>query len=153
MEKNGFPKENVTKDTKDGTPQGGVISPLLANIALDGLERDIRKKVLEEIGVKRGRSLTVIRYAHDVVILHPDLQVVESCQETVRGFLAGIKLKMNVEKTTIIHSYMCHNGNVPGLNYLGFNIRQYRVSKYRRGKLKNEYKTLIKPQKEGVTRY
>jgi RNA-directed DNA polymerase len=66
--------------TSEGTPQGGVISPLLANIALHGMEERI-KQVAESLpGNKRNNrwSLSLIRYADDFVILHENLTVVGS---------------------------------------------------------------------------
>jgi RNA-directed DNA polymerase len=64
--------------TSEGTPQGGVISPLLANIALHGMEERI-KQVAETLPGKKAHnceSLSLIRYADDFVILHEDLTVV-----------------------------------------------------------------------------
>lgn len=151
IEREGFLK--TTSESREGTPQGGVISPLLVNIALDGLEQEIRKRVVSKIGVKKARSLTVVRYADDMLVLHSDLQVVEFCHKVIKVFLLGMNLELNPDKTAIRHSYLSHKGKTPGVNYLGFNIRQYGVGKYRRGKLKNPYKTLIKPQKQAVTRH
>jgi len=70
--------------TSLGTPQGGVISPLLANIALHGMEERI-KQVAETLPFKgyskaqKREALSLIRYADDFVILHEDLTVVQRC--------------------------------------------------------------------------
>ncbi|MCC5670816.1 reverse transcriptase/maturase family protein, partial [Nostoc sp. CHAB 5784] len=64
--------------TGEGTPQGGVISPLLANIALHGMEEAINKVAQSLPGNKKAnqKALSLIRYADDFVILHPDLDVI-----------------------------------------------------------------------------
>lgn len=74
--------------TSEGTPQGGVISPLLANIALHGMETHIKQyvgslKYLEKYNKNRMDSVSLIRYADDFVILHKDLTVVQRCQELI----------------------------------------------------------------------
>ncbi|MFZ1027556.1 MAG: reverse transcriptase domain-containing protein, partial [Limnoraphis robusta] len=77
--------------TSEGTPQGGVISPLLANIALHGMEYRIKEfaKTLDmknDKGCQKSwqmkvQSLTLIRYADDFVILHEDINAVQRCKE------------------------------------------------------------------------
>ena len=66
---------------REGTPQGGVISPLLANIALHGMEQRIKEYAATLKGGKRNnqRSLSLIRYADDFVIIHEKLEVVKHC--------------------------------------------------------------------------
>ena len=75
--------------TSEGTPQGGVISPLLANIALHGMENRI-KQYAETLPGRDGhgkrenrRNLTLVRYADDFVILHEDITVVQRCREII----------------------------------------------------------------------
>ena len=75
--------------TSEGTPQGGVVSPLLANIALHGMEERI-KKFVDTLPTRNGhgkrdncRSLSLIRYAHDFVILYEDITVVQRCKEII----------------------------------------------------------------------
>ena len=63
--------------TEAGTPQGGTVSPLLANIALHGLEEMIHR------AYPGRKAPAVIRYADDLVVLHPDRQVIEQCQELI----------------------------------------------------------------------
>lgn len=110
--------------TAAGSPQGGVISPLLANIALHGLE----------ITVAEAHPQTqVIRYADDLVVLHRDLEVVEAAQQTVAKWLADMGLELKPSKTTVTHTLDEHGGHI-GLDFLGFHIRQYRVGKTHSGK-------------------
>jgi len=78
--------------TNEGTPQGGVISPLLANIALHGMEERV-KQYAETLTMfsgekklsknQRRETLSLIRYADDFVIIHEDINVVKKCQEII----------------------------------------------------------------------
>jgi len=72
------------QNTEAGTPQGGVISPLLANIALHGLE----EAVMEIIPTKKQKTeLTVVRYADDFVILHKDREIINQARKVVEQWL------------------------------------------------------------------
>ena len=141
-----------------GTPQGGVISPLLANIALHGMEKRIKEYAATWKGSKRDnqQSLSLIRYADDFVIIHEKLEVVKHCQNIINDWLAEYDLELKPEKTRIAHTLKKHNGEKPGFNFLGFNIRQYPVGKYQSGKLHGKslgFKTLIKPSDESTKRH
>jgi RNA-directed DNA polymerase len=136
-----------------GTPQGGVISPLLANIALHGLENRLKQFA----GALPGRDgfgkrdnmkqLSVIRYADDFVILHPDKTVVQRCQQITAEWLKDMGLELKPEKTRLSHTLNpTEEGNV-GFNFLGFTIRQFKVGKY---VSKQGFKTIITPSKESV---
>ena len=145
--------------TVAGTPQGGVISPLLANIALHGMEEKIKEYAATWKGNKTNNqnSLSLIRYADDFVIIHERLEVVERCQQIISDWIAEYDLEIKPEKTQIVHTLKHLNGKKPGFNFLGFNIRQHPVGKYRSGKnTKGEklgFKTIIKPSDEGVKRH
>ncbi len=141
--------------TSLGTPQGGVISPLLANIALHGMEERI-KQFAETLPLKKGygkrdmkKSISLIRYADDFVILHEDLTVVQRCKEIISEWLMGMGLELKPSKTRLAHTLLEHQGQSAGFNFLGFNIRQYPVGKYNTGCNSNGeplgFKTLIKP--------
>src|SRR5215470_2479051 len=108
--------------TTAGTPPGGSVSPLLALIALHGMDKAITQVY------PRAR---VIAYADDGVVLHEDRQVLEHCQELLRTWLAKMGLSLNEAKSSIRHTL---EGDQPGFEFLGFDIRQYRVSKYQAGK-------------------
>ena len=149
--------------TSEGTPQGGVISPLLANIALHGMENEIKSKVAPTIDMKdyRGRqlalrdkskSLSLIRYADDFVILHEDITVVHKCKEVISKWLTKIGLELKPSKTKITHTLKDYENEKAGFDFLGFNIRQHKTGKYTsgrdsRGRLLG-YKTIITPSKE-----
>ncbi len=143
---------------QEGTPQGGVISPLLANIALHGMEKRIKEYAATWKGGKRDnqRSLSLIRYADDFVIIHENLEVVKHCQNIINDWLAEYDLELKPEKTRIAHTLENHNGEKPGFNFLGFNIRQYPIGKYQSGKLHGKtlgFKTLIKPSDDSIKRH
>ena len=137
--------------TVEGTPQGGVISPLLANVALDGLEEEVMSLVGNN--KRKQRELTVVRYADDFVVMHKDKYMVEKAQEVIAKWLGRIGLELKPEKTKITHTL---NGENPGFDFLGFNIRQYEVGRYRTGKDSCGeplgFKTLIKPNEKSIGR-
>jgi len=129
--------------TDTGTPQGGVLSPLLANVALDGMERlfdaeyaDGRPKAP---ATRKGsnRGIAVLRYADDFVITAPTREVLETyARPRVEKFLEERGLARSEAKTRIVHIK-------EGLNFLGFHIRKFG----KQGKL------LTVPQKEKVLKH
>jgi RNA-directed DNA polymerase len=134
--KSGYVDGNTFYRTESGTPQGGIISPLLANIALNGLE--------EHLGVKynnRGESIgkrLLVRYADDFVILCESEDDALKAKETTEKWLGLRGLEISQEKTKIIHIS-------EGFNFLGFNIRHYKVNNTKTG-----WKLLIKPSNKFV---
>lgn len=152
--------------TSEGTPQGGVISPLLANIALHGIENQINqafpklyKSGRETWFHKKGEHFLppqLIRYADDFVVIHENLAVVQRCQQIIAEWLKDIGLELKPSKTRISHTLEKYEGNT-GFDFLGFNIRQYRVAEeYSAKNFKGEsvgFKTLIKPSKEAIKRH
>ena len=130
--------------TDTGTPQGGVISPLLANVALDGMERlfeaewpDGRPKAPAfRKGLNKG--IAVIRYADDFVTTAPTREVLETyARPRLVEFLKQRGLALNEGKTRIIHIR-------EGLNFLGFHIRKFGS---------RDEKLLTVPQKEKVLKH
>jgi RNA-directed DNA polymerase len=129
--------------TDTGTPQGGVCSPLLANVALDGMERlfdaedaDGRPK---RPSLRKGlnKGIAVRRYADDFVITAPTRDVLETyARPRVEQFLQERGLALSEAKTRIVHSK-------EGFNFLGFHIRQFGTQ----GKL------LSVPQKDKVLKH
>jgi RNA-directed DNA polymerase len=133
--KAGYVDNGVFYDTEAGTPQGGVISPLLANIALHGME--------EALGVKYKRGTlrgprAVVRYADDFVVFCESKEDAEQAVETMKGWLDIRGLTLSEEKTQIVHL-------TKGFDFLGFNIRHYEDPTRKTG-----YKLLIKPSKKSV---
>ena len=126
--------------TEAGTPQGGPASPLLANVALHGLEEAITRAF-----PGRG-SPAVVRHADDLVVLHPKREVIERCQAILTEHLGDMGLELKPSKTRITHTLQVEEGEA-GFDFLGFNIRQY-PTKSTRG-----YKTIIKPSREAMARH
>jgi RNA-directed DNA polymerase len=130
-----------------GTPQGGVISPLLSNIALHGMENRI----------KQVKGASLIRYADDFVIFHKNLEKLKQCQQIISEWLAQLDLEIKPEKSKIVNTLHKLEDNEPGFDFLGFNVRQYPVGKYQSGKKPNGetlgFKTIIKPSKESINRH
>ena len=153
--------------TSEGTPQGGVISPLLANIALHGLEElikglapnfDMRRKNNTQIGVRdKLRTISVIRYADDFVVLHENIEVINRCKELIEEWLIDIGLELKPSKTRIAHTLNKYIDEKPGFDFLGFNIEHRPVGKYKSGKSTYGeilgFKTIITPSKEGQKRH
>lgn len=144
-----------------GTPQGGVLSPLLANIALDGIEELLSNWIAEIPAFSPGghriskpnrrKRLLFVRYADDFVVLHPDKEVVESAKSFIEEFLKTMSLEIHQGKTSITHTYISVDNQRPGFKFLGFWIRNYLVGKTKRGKRGEEYKTFIRPYPQNIS--
>jgi RNA-directed DNA polymerase len=141
--------------TNDGTPQGGVISPLLANITLHGMEERVKQyaKTLKGDKVANCYSLSLIRYADDFVIIHEDLNVVKKCQEIISEWLSDMGLELKPSKTKLTHTLKEIDGNI-GFEFLGFHVQQYKAGNYRCAKNAKGtplgFNTLITPSKAKV---
>jgi RNA-directed DNA polymerase len=129
-----------------GVPQGGVISPLLCNVALHGFEKAL-------ISVSKRYRIAIIRYADDLVILCEDLETLLKVKREAETWLAEVGLRLKPSKTRVTHTLNEHEGNV-GFDFLGFNIRQHRVGRYhtRTYRGKPGFKTLIEPSKKAYKR-
>jgi len=122
--------------TEEGTPQGGVISPLLMNVALHGMEEAAGVRYLPP-GPRAGRakagSPVLIRYADDLAVLCHSQEQAEQVKARLATWLRPRGLAFNEDKTRIVSLY-------EGFDFLGFNVRSYG------GKL------LIKPGKAAMLR-
>jgi RNA-directed DNA polymerase len=140
--------------TEAGTMQGSPLSPLLANIALHGLETAITK-AFPRSGSRNVQSPNVVVYADDLVILHRDRPVVERCQQLVSEWLRPMGLALKPNKTRITHTLETTD-DTPGFDFLSFHIRQYPVGKTKsgrncRGRL-HGFKTRITPSRSAIMR-
>ncbi len=118
--------------TEEGTPQGGVISPLLLNIALHGMEMAAGARYGADAHANR-RSPILIRYADDFVVhCHTRQQALE-VKARLAAWLAPRGLAFNEDKTKVVSLQ-------EGYDFLGFNVRRYRQ------------KLLIKPSKTAIRR-
>ena len=132
--KSGYIDNDVFHKQNAGTPQGAIISPLLANIALHGIEEALGVKYNCN-GESSGKRI-IVRYADDFVILCETKEDAESAKNEINSFLELRGLELSPEKTNIVHI-------TEGFDFLGFNIRHYRVKNTKTG-----YKLLIKPSKK-----
>lgn len=142
--KAGILDNGTFQKNEKGTPQGGVCSPLLANIALHGME---------ELVKSINKNTYMVRYADDFLVLHNELKVIEKCKLAIEEWLKEIGLELKPSKTKIVNTLEKHNGQKPGFDFLGSNVRQYKVSKYNSGKRMKGFKTLIKPSKNSIQRH
>ena len=111
--KAGYVEKGRLYPTKDGTPQGGVISPLLANMTLDGLESVIA------CAVPRGSKVNVIRYADDFVVTGESKEILrEKVIPAIQEFLIQRGLNLSREKTNITRIEK-------GFDFLGQHLRKY----------------------------
>ena len=160
--KAGIMDEETLFPTEEGTPQGGVISPLLANVALHGIETDLKASfpaTLKRDGeLLRHWQPTLIRYADDLVVLHRNLTIIEQAKQILSKWLAEMGLELKASKTRFTHTLEPYDGNV-GFDFLGSTVRQYRVGKThapktrRRTKGRLAFKTIIKPSKTAQERH
>jgi len=106
--------------TEEGTPQGGVISPLLLNVALHGLEgaAGVRYHTGARAAETVAGSPVLIRYADDLVACCHSRQQAEQVRARLAGWLEPRGLAFNKDKTSIVHL-------TEGFDFLGFNVRRY----------------------------
>ncbi|WP_319022042.1 group II intron maturase-specific domain-containing protein [Brevibacterium sp. FME17] len=119
-------EDGVNRNTHTGTPQGGILSPLLANIALSGLDDHFQKR-WESLGPSWTRAklrrrgipvMKLIRYADDfVVLVHGSVEHVEALWHEVAEVLAPMGLRLSVEKTKVTHID-------EGFDFLGWRIQR-----------------------------
>jgi RNA-directed DNA polymerase len=109
-----------------GIPQGGVLSPLLMNVALHGMEAVVAQ------GAREHPPL-LIRYADDFVILHANLKELQQAIRRVRHWLAMMGLQLHADKTRVTHTLTPYQGQV-GFDFLGFNILQEPLERQAAGK-------------------
>ena len=133
--------------TSAGTPQGGILSPLLANIALSALDEYFDQQWHQEMGnrlqrekrIRRGQgNWKIIRYADDfALVVFGERHHAEALREEVSAVLAPLGLRLAPEKTRVVHIN-------EGFEFLGFHIRRQR----KRGTQK--YYVYTKPSKKAI---
>jgi RNA-directed DNA polymerase len=129
-------EKNILYPTKEGTPQGGIISPVLANMTLDGLERRLRERFPKTTVKGIAAKVNFVRYADDFIVTAASPQLLEQeSKPLVEAFLEERGLELSSEKTCITHIE-------EGFDFLGQNIRKYKTGK--------GHKLLIKPARKNV---
>ncbi len=130
--KAGFMEKHVLYPTEVGTPQGGICSPVLANMTLDGLERALREVVRPTTRKGKKAKVHLIRYADDFLISGNSKEVLEQeVKPVVEQFMRERGVELSQEKTVITH---IENG----FDFLGQHVRKYQGT------------LLIKPSKGSV---
>ena len=130
-------------DNNTGAPQGGVISPLLANVALTALDDFIENNHSWKSTTAKTIVNPIIRYADDFIIVCKSKSMAKEIKTSIKDFLKDeIGLTLSEEKTKITHIYK-------GFDFLGFNIRKYK-QKHEKTNNPSDYKLLIKPSKKSV---
>jgi RNA-directed DNA polymerase len=126
--------------SESGTPQGGVISPLLLNTVLHGMETVLGIKGARANGYSHNKR-AVIRYADDIIVLCESQQDTQGVKQTLTPWLSQRGLTWSEEKTRIV----CLE---EGFNFVGFNIRRYPSKTTKSG-----WKLLTKPSKEAIAKH
>jgi len=122
----GYVENGIHYPTRKGVPQGGIISPTISNMVLDGLEETVR------CAVPRRCRINFIRYADDFIITGKSKSILEDAiQPVVEGFLRERGLELSPEKTVVTHIK-------DGFTFLGQTFRKH-------GRVLH-----ITPSKEGV---
>jgi RNA-directed DNA polymerase len=133
--KAGYMERHVLHPTEEGTPQGGIISPVLANQTLDGLEKRLNERYPKP---KNGYNAKVnfVRYADDFIVTGRSKELLEKeVKPLVEQFMSERGLTLSPEKTVITHIE-------EGFDFLGQNVRKYKTRK--------KHKLLVKPSKKNV---
>ena len=129
--KAGYMEEHMQYPTEEGVPQGGPISPVIANMALDGLQKYLRER-LPKRNEGQKTKVNLVRFADDFILTgYSKVFLEESVKPLVEQFLQERGLELSAEKTTLTHIQ-------EGFDFLGQNLRKYG------GKL------IIKPSKKSI---
>ena len=135
--KAGFIFQNELFPTDEGTPQGGVISPILANMALDGMQKVLSDRFHTnrlgkiDLRFKNAHKVNLVRYADDFIVTAATKEIAEEAKEIIRGFLCTRGLELSEEKTLITHVD-------DGFDMLGWTFRRFKE------------KLIVKPSKKSV---
>lgn len=135
--KAGFVFENELFPTEDGTPQGGIISPILANMALDGMQKVLADRFHTnrlgnvDIRFKNAHKVNLVRYADDFIVTAATKEIAEEAKEIIRNFLRTRGLELSEEKTCITHIN-------DGFDMLGWTFRKF------------DGKLIVKPSKKSI---
>ncbi|WP_441768382.1 group II intron reverse transcriptase/maturase [Klebsiella pneumoniae] len=133
--KAGYMERGVFNHTNSGTPQGGIISPVLANMALDGLEKELMQTFRKSGYHSAKHQVNYVRYADDFICSGSSRELLENeVRPLIAAFMRERGLELSEEKTAITHIDK-------GFDFLGQNVRKYN------GKM------LIKPSKKNLKNF
>src|SRR5436305_9139331 len=137
--KAGYVELGQLHETPTGTPQGGVISPPLANIALHGTEQILGVAYAAD-GELKPKSPALVRYADDLVVFCHTEEEARQCLEKLRLWLTERNLQLSEEKTKLVHLS-------EGFDFLGFTVKHYAVPTSPSG-----WRLQIQPSRKSVQR-
>jgi RNA-directed DNA polymerase len=121
--KAGYVENHLFHATEEGTPQGGIISPAVANMALDGLERLLASHFSKTSRAGRRMKVNLIRYADDFCVTGSSKELLEQeVKPLIEQFLKERGLELSAEKTVVTH--IEH-----GFDFLGQTLRKYQKGK------------------------
>lgn len=156
--KTGLIQGNLFINQKNSSPDKGILSPLLANIALNGMDNFIKDNIAEEFFnqktvIKTKTSyqkcrgiICIVRYGDNFVILNKDRNILSRAKELVREWLAKIGLQLDEGKTKIVDSYQ-------GFDFLGWNFKTSPIGRHQFKKGFSNSKLLIKPSKKSIAKH
>jgi RNA-directed DNA polymerase len=134
----GIMEEGRITPTREGTPQGSIISPLLANIALHGMGKSLQISYNEKGYLRTESAYALVTYADDSVVFAKTKEACQQAKEQLSTWLKERGLELSEEKTNIRHIE-------EGFNFLGFYIREYKSACKKKGVI-----LLNKPSKESI---
>src|SRR6266498_3710924 len=136
--KAGFIDKYVLHATEEGTPQGGIASPALANATLDGLETLLRERFDATRTQRTRNKVHLVRYADDFIITGTSKELLRNeVQPLVAHFLSERGLELSHEKTSITHV-------ADGFDFLGQNVRRFGTKLLLKPSRQNEQRFLVK---------
>jgi RNA-directed DNA polymerase len=122
--KAGVVDKHLLAATEEGTPQGGPISPVLANLTLDGLERELRRHYPANSAKNRRAKVHLIRFADDFIVTGSTKELLdEEVRPLIDAFMRARGLALSTEKTGITRIE-------DGFDFLGQNVRKYNGKLY-----------------------
>lgn len=126
------------------THSGSVLSPLLVNIALHGMENIVQEYGKTIPGKKE--EITLIRHGSEFALLDSEFDVIIKAKILIEKFLSDLGIQINWEQTLIGHTWKKVTKS-PGFNFLDFNIRQYGIKTHSQPP---RYQTFIRPSQEAI---
>lgn len=137
-----FSNWTEVSENRAGTPQGIVLAPLLTNIALNGMEKLLKDNF--------NRNVCLIRYADAFVVFSKREEIIVKSEKLLQDFLKPIGLEFSNERSKVGHTFV-------GLDFLGFNFRNHKVSVHRGVKntrgVKQNFKQITKPSRKAVKKH
>ena len=144
MTRAGIIEEMNHYETEQGTPQGGIFSPLLCNVALNGIEKIVKELHPQRRGISAG--VHTIRYADDIVVTGKNPEVLHECKDVIAKFLAERGLELSEKKTKVTYVNK-------GFDFLGFNFRRMERNIHLNRSGDQETVLIVKPTNKGIKKF